>query len=115
MCPMQGGKVKLLAVSSAKRSNTAPDIPTVAEAAGIANFDFTLWVGFFGPRALPGDITRRLNAEINQILLEPDIKTRLQNDGADVSALSVDQFAAFVDSEIEKYQAIIKAADLKPE
>jgi tripartite-type tricarboxylate transporter receptor subunit TctC len=112
---MQGGKVKLLAVSSAKRSSTAPDIPTVAETTGIANFDFTLWVGFFGPRALPGDITRRLNAEINQILLEPDIKTRLQNDGADVSALSVDQFAAFVDSEIEKYQAIIKTADLKPE
>jgi tripartite-type tricarboxylate transporter receptor subunit TctC len=112
---MQGGKVKLLAVSSAKRSNTAPDIPTVAEATGIANFDFTLWAGFFGPRAMPMDITRRLNAEINKILLDPDIKSRLQNDGAEVSALSIDEFAAFVRDEINKYQAIIKAADLKPE
>lgn len=112
---MQGGKVKLLAVSSAKRSSTAPDIPTVAEATGIANFDFTLWVGFFGPRALAPDITRRLNAEINKILLDPDIKSRLQNDGAEVSVLSTDEFAAFVRKEIDKYQAIIKAADLKPE
>jgi len=112
---MQGGKVKLLAVSSAKRSSTAPDIPTVAEGTGITNFDFTLWVGFFGPRALAPDITRRLNAEINKILLDPDIKSRLQNDGAEVSVLSTDEFAAFVRKEIDKYQAIIKAADLKPE
>jgi tripartite-type tricarboxylate transporter receptor subunit TctC len=112
---MQGGKVKLLAVSSAKRSGTAPDIPTVAEATGIANFDFTLWAGFFGPRALPMDITRRLNAEINKILLDPDIKSRLQNDGAEVSALSIDEFAAFVRDEIDKYQKVIQAADLKPE
>jgi tripartite-type tricarboxylate transporter receptor subunit TctC len=112
---MQAGKVKLLAVSSAKRSGAAPDIPTVAEATGIANFDFTLWVGFFGPRALPADLTQRLNAEINKTLLDPDIKSRLQNDGMEVSALSTDEFAAFVGREIEKYQAIIKAADIKPE
>ena len=49
---MQGGKVKLLAVSSAARAPTAPDIPTVAEATGIANFDFTLWVGFFAPHGI---------------------------------------------------------------
>ncbi|MFY9838998.1 MAG: tripartite tricarboxylate transporter substrate binding protein [Xanthobacteraceae bacterium] len=112
---MQAGKVKLLAVSSAKRSSAAPDIPTVAEATGIPNFDFTLWVGFFGPRALPADVTQRLNAEINKTLLDPDIKSRLQNDGMEVSALSTDEFAAFVGREIEKYQAIIKAADIKPE
>jgi tripartite-type tricarboxylate transporter receptor subunit TctC len=112
---MQAGKVKLLAVSSAKRSSAAPDIPTVAEATGIANFDFTLWVGFFGPRALPADVIQRLNAEINKTLLDPDIKSRLQNDGMEVSALSTGEFAAFVGREIEKYQAIIKAADIKPE
>ena len=61
------------------------------------------------------DVTQRLNAEINKILLDPDIKSRLQNDGAAVSALSIDEFAAFVGREIEKYQAIIRAADLKPE
>jgi len=61
------------------------------------------------------DIAQRLNSAINQILLEPDIKTRLQNDGAEVSALSIDQFAAFVRAEIAKYQGIIAAADIKAE
>jgi tripartite-type tricarboxylate transporter receptor subunit TctC len=112
---MQGGKVKLLAVSTGKRSSAAPEIPTVAEASGIADFDFSLWVGFFGPRALPADVAKRLNAAINQILLEPDMKARLQNDGAEVSALSMDEFAGFVRAEIAKYQSIIAAADLKPE
>jgi tripartite-type tricarboxylate transporter receptor subunit TctC len=112
---MQGGKVKLLAVSTAKRASAAPDIPSVAEATGIAEFDFALWVGFFGPRALPMDITKRLNTAINQILLEPEMKTRLQNDGAEVSALSIDEFSGFVRGEIAKYQGIIAAADIKPE
>jgi tripartite-type tricarboxylate transporter receptor subunit TctC len=112
---MQGGKVKLLAVSTAKRSSAAPEIPTVAEATGITDFDFSLWVGFFGPRGLPTDIAQRLNTAIDQILLEPDIKSRLQNDGAEVSALSIDEFAGFVRAEIAKYQTIITAADLKPE
>jgi tripartite-type tricarboxylate transporter receptor subunit TctC len=112
---MQGGKVKLLAVSTAKRSSAAPEIPSVAEATGIADFDFSLWVGFFGPRGLPMDIAQRLNTAINQILLEPDIKARLQNDGAEVSTLSIDEFAGFVRAEIAKYQTIIAAAHLKPE
>jgi tripartite-type tricarboxylate transporter receptor subunit TctC len=112
---MQGGKVKLLAVSTAKRSSTAPDIPSVAEATGITEFDFALWVGFFGPRSLPMDIAKRLNTAINQILLEPEMKSRLQNDGAEVSALSIDEFSGFVRAEIAKYQAIIAAAGIKPE
>jgi tripartite-type tricarboxylate transporter receptor subunit TctC len=112
---MQGGKVKLLAVSSAQRSPVAPDIPTVAEATGIANFDFTLWVGFFGPHGMPADLAARLNTAINKILLEPDIKKRLQDDGAEVNALSIDQFSAFVRGEIGKYRDLIQAANLKPE
>jgi tripartite-type tricarboxylate transporter receptor subunit TctC len=112
---MQGGKVKLLAVSSGRRSSAAPEIPTVAEATGIADFDFSLWVGFLGPRALPLDVAQRLNKAINGILLEPDMKSRLQNDGTEISTLSTDEFAGFVRAEIAKYQAIITAADIKAE
>jgi tripartite-type tricarboxylate transporter receptor subunit TctC len=64
---------------------------------------------------LPSDVAKRLNTTINQILLEPEMKTRLQNDGAEVSALSMDEFAGFVHAEISKYQSIIAAADIKPE
>ncbi len=111
----QGGKVKMLAVSSAKRAPAAPDVPTVAEATGIANFDFTLWVGFFGPHGMAPDVAEKLNTQINKILLEPDIKSRLENDGTQVSTLSIPQFSAFVQREIDKYQGIIKAADIKSE
>jgi tripartite-type tricarboxylate transporter receptor subunit TctC len=110
----QGGKVKLLAVSSAKRSPVAPDIPTVAEASGL-DFDFTLWAGFFGPRGMPMDVARQLNSAINKIIVEPDIKKRLEDNGAAVTPLSIEQFTAFVHAEIEKYQSIIKAAGIKPE
>lgn len=112
---MQSGRVKLLAVSTAKRSPLAPNVPTVAEATGLANFDFGLWAGFFGPRALPKDIATRLNAAINKIILEPDIKARLEQNGAAVSALSIDQFSEFVRDEVARYKAIIKEGDLKPE
>ena len=61
------------------------------------------------------DIATRLNTAINQILLEPEMKTRLQNDGAEVSALSMNEFSSCVRGEIDKYQTIIAAADIKPE
>ncbi len=112
---MQAGKLKVLAVATAKRSPVVPDIPTVAEATGIANFDFTLWAGFFGPRATPADVVAKLHDAINKIILEPDIKSRLQDNGVQVTALSIDEFNGFVSGEIEKYQAIIKEADIKPE
>ncbi len=112
---MQSGRVKLLAVSTAKRSPLAPEVPTVVEATGLTNFDFGLWAGFFGPRALPKDIATRLNAAINKIIVEPDIKARLEQNGAAVSALSIEQFSDFVRGEVTRYKAIIQDANLKPE
>jgi tripartite-type tricarboxylate transporter receptor subunit TctC len=112
---VKAGTLKLLAVSSAKRSPSAPDIPSVAEAAGIPNFDFILWVGFFAPRATPPEIVGKLNSEINKILMQPDINAKLRDDGAEVTTISVEQFAAFMKTEAAKYQQIIKDADLKPE
>ncbi len=111
----QGGKIRLLAVSTVKRSTASPDLPTVAEAVGIANFDFPLWVGFFGPRGTPMDIAQKLNTAINKIILEPAIKAKLEAIGPEVQALSIDQFAAFVRTDTAKYQEIIKAGNLKPE
>ena len=111
----QGGKIELLAVSTVKRAAANPDLPTVAEVTGIANFDFPLWVGFFGPRGLPMDIAQKLNASINKIILEPAINARLKAIGPEVRALSIDQFATFVRTDIAKYQEIIKDGHLKPE
>ena len=112
---MQSGQLKVLAVATPERSLAAPDIPTVAEVTGIANFNFTLWAGYFGPRAMPMAIATQLNTEINKIILEPEMKSRFRDNGVEVSALSIDQFGGFVRGEIERYHAIITEADIKAE
>jgi tripartite-type tricarboxylate transporter receptor subunit TctC len=112
---VKAGNLKLLAVSSGRRSGVAPDVPTVAEAAGIPGYDISLWQGFFVPRGTSHEIVTRLNAEINKILNEPEIKHKLLEQGADVTPMSLDQFAEFVRGEIAKFQEIIKEAGLKPE
>jgi tripartite-type tricarboxylate transporter receptor subunit TctC len=112
---VKAGTLKLLAGSSARRSAVAPDVPTVAEASGIADFDITLWQGFFAPRGTPKATIDRLNTEINKVLALPEIKARLLEVGADVMPTSVDQFAVFVRAESGKFLQIIKEANLKPE
>jgi tripartite-type tricarboxylate transporter receptor subunit TctC len=112
---MKAGTVKVLAVSSVQRSQAAPEIPTVAEVTGFADFDFSLWQGFFAPKGTPADVIARLHAEINKILAEPDVKQRLVDAGANVAPLSLDQFAAFVKAESAKYERIIRETGVKPE
>jgi tripartite-type tricarboxylate transporter receptor subunit TctC len=112
---VKAGTLKLIAVSTAQRSPAAPDVPTVAEAAGLRGFDISLWQGVFVPRETPKDVVSRINAEINKIVTQPDIRAKLKEDGADVTPLSVDQFTAFVRAESEKYLAIIKDSGVKPE
>jgi tripartite-type tricarboxylate transporter receptor subunit TctC len=112
---VKAGTIKLLAVSSAKRSGVAPDVPTVAEASGIKDFDITLWQGFFAPRGTPPAIVARLHEEINKTLLVPAVKSKLLEAGADVATISIDEFAAFAKSESAKFLRIINDAGLKPE
>jgi tripartite-type tricarboxylate transporter receptor subunit TctC len=112
---VKAGSLKILAVSSAKRSASAPGVPTVAETSGIADFDFTLWQGFFAPRGTPPELVMRLNREINAVLAQPDVKEKMQEAGADIVPMSVDQFAQFVKAESRKYLQIIKDTGVTPE
>ena len=112
---VKAGTLKLIAVSTAKRSPAAPDVPTVAEAAGFGDFDISLWQGVFAPQATPKDVVVRLNDEINKIVTLTDVRAKLADDGADVMPLTVDAFAAFVKAESEKYLGIIRQSGVKPE
>ncbi len=105
---VKGGTVKMLALSSAKRSPAAPDVPAVAEVTGNQDYDFTLWAGFFAPRGTPQPIIDKLNNEINGVLAEPDVKARLEGAGAVVTPMSVAQFKEFVQRESGKYLRVIK-------
>jgi tripartite-type tricarboxylate transporter receptor subunit TctC len=109
---VQAGSLKVIAVSSSKRSAVAPDVPTVAEVAAISDFDITLWQGIFAPLGTPKEVVARLNSEVNKILAEPSVKQKLLEQGADVSPMSTDQFASFVRAEGEKFRVIIKDANL---
>ena len=112
---VKAGSLKVLAVSSAQRSQAAPEIPTVAEVTGIGDFDLTLWQGFFAPKGTPAEVIARLNGAINKILAEPEVRQRLIDAGANVVPLSLDGFAAFVKDESEKYERIIKLTGVKSE
>ena len=111
---VKAASLKLLAVSSGRRSGAAPDTPTVAEAAGIPGFDITLWQGFFAPRGTPPEIVKRLHAEINRLLAQEDVKSKLRAAGAEVTTISIDEFAAFTKAESVKFLRIITDAGLKP-
>ncbi|HEY0442344.1 MAG TPA: tripartite tricarboxylate transporter substrate binding protein [Xanthobacteraceae bacterium] len=112
---IKSGTLKALAVSSAKRSAVAPDLPTVAEAARIDGFDFTLWAALFAPRATPPEVVARLNREINAILAQPETRAKLLEAGAEVTPLSIEQTTAFVRAESDKYRQIIQETGVKPE
>lgn len=111
---VSAGNLKVLAVSTAKRSSSNPDIPTVAES-GVGDFDLGLWVGFFAPKSTPQEIVALLNGKINEILMSPEMQQRLQEQGPEVASMSVDETAAFVTAEIAKYGGIIQATGVKGE
>jgi tripartite-type tricarboxylate transporter receptor subunit TctC len=112
---MKAGTVKVLAVSSAQRAQAAPDIPTVAEVAGFPDFDFTLWQGFFAPKGTPPEVIVRLNSEINKILRDAATRQKLVDAGANVVPLTLEEFTAFVKTESEKYERIIRLTGVKSE
>lgn len=112
---VKSGSVKVLAVSSAKRSASAPDLPTVAEVTGIEDFDFTLWQGFFAPRGTPPEIVARLNKEINAILEQPEVQQKLHANGADIIHMASDEFTRFVQGESAKYLKVIKETGVTAE
>ena len=112
---VKAGQMKMLAVSTTHRASTAPTVPTVAEAANIKDFDFSLWAGFFAPHGTPPDVVATLNQAINDALALPDIKKKMDDAGADIVPMSVDQFAGFIKAESDKYARVVKAAGIKPE
>jgi tripartite-type tricarboxylate transporter receptor subunit TctC len=109
MAQVKAGKLKALAVTTAKRSPLAPDLPTMAEA-GVAGFDISTWYGLFAPAGTPKDIVAKWNADVTRILNAPDVRAKLMADGADPSPDSPEDFAKFIASELAKYARIVKAS-----
>jgi tripartite-type tricarboxylate transporter receptor subunit TctC len=111
---IKAGKLKALAVTTARRSSVMPDVPAVAETGGaLARFDIDTWFGLFGPARLPPDVTQRMNKAFVDALQSPEVKARLETLMAEPMASTPDQFAAFVKRELAKYEAVVKASGAK--
>jgi tripartite-type tricarboxylate transporter receptor subunit TctC len=113
---IKSGKLKALAVTTSKRSSALPDIPTLAEAAGVAalqGFDISTWFGIFAPAGLDAATTARLNKVFVDALGSSDVKARMAGLLAETSPTTPEQFAAFVKAESAKYERVVKASGAK--
>jgi tripartite-type tricarboxylate transporter receptor subunit TctC len=109
---VKAGKIRALAVSTAKRSPAVPDIPTVAEA-GVPGYDSGAWFGLLAPAGTPKDIVNRLAAETQRILKLPDVHERIATLGAEPVGSTPEQFAAHIKSEIAKWAKVIREANVE--
>lgn len=108
----KGGKLRALAVTTAKRSPIAPDVPTLAES-GLAGYEIGSWQGVFAPAATPPAIVRRLNTEIVKIINAPDVQAKLLGLGAEPVANTSDEFAALVKAEVIKWGDVVRKSGAK--
>lgn len=109
---IRDGRLRPLAVTSAKRSVGFPDIPTVAES-GFAGFDVAPWFGFFATGGTPAAVVRQMNADINELLRSPDVIEKFNAAGAEPFATTPAQFGAMLKDDIAKWSKVVKASGAK--
>jgi tripartite-type tricarboxylate transporter receptor subunit TctC len=109
---VKSGKIKVLAITSATRSNVFPEVPTMAEA-GLKDFVAVGWQGVMVPAGTPAGTISRLNTEINKVLNDPEVRNGLTGQGLDVVGGSVQQFADFVRRDTERWRPAVEASGAK--
>jgi len=108
---VNAGKVRALAVTGMKRTPAAPDIPTLNES-GVPGYDFSAWLGIWAPRGTPKAIVDKLNAEVVKILKSPDVRARLEKEGATIVGSSPADFDAYIRREHAKWDKVVKDAGI---
>jgi tripartite-type tricarboxylate transporter receptor subunit TctC len=111
---VNAGKLRALAVSGAKRTPLAPDVPTVAEA-GVPGYELTVWFGLVAPAGTPREIVQRLNAESLRILAMPDVRERFLAQGVEPLGSTPEQFADHIRSQMAKWSRVVRDAGVKAE
>lgn len=110
---IKAGRLKALAVTSAKRSPAFPDLPTVAEAANLPDYEATSWFGIVGPANMPADILSKDSVELMKVINSPAVKEKYQAMGAEGVGNTPAQFAAYIKSEIVKWTKVVKDSGAK--
>ncbi|MEY5098258.1 MAG: hypothetical protein RJA36_977 [Pseudomonadota bacterium] len=109
---IKAGKLRPLAVTSARRSSSLPDVPTIAES-GYKDFNVSTWYGVLAPAGTPAPVVATLNAEINKLLANPEIRAAIHAQGAEPEAMTQRKFAAQLKSEYSQWKAIVEASGAK--
>ena len=111
---IQKGALKPLAVSTAKRSSALPEVPTVAEA-GVPGYEVIVWLGLLAPAGTPADVVQKINADVATVLKLPAVRERFASMGLEPAHSSPAEFRRLLESEIDKYATVIRAAKLRIE
>lgn len=111
---IQAGRMRALAVTSAKRSAQLPNVPTIAES-GVPGFEFRLWFGLWGPAGIPAPVLAKIRKDFGTALADPGVREKLATLGNDVIVMAPAEFSKFVRREIADTQRIFKAAGIKPQ
>jgi tripartite-type tricarboxylate transporter receptor subunit TctC len=115
LAQVKGGKIRGLAVTSAKRSPMAPELPTVAEAGKLPGYELIAWFGAFAPAGTPPEAIARLNAAINKAQESPDLRARMDPLGVELSAQTPEWVGRFAQGETQKWARAIREAGIEPE
>jgi tripartite-type tricarboxylate transporter receptor subunit TctC len=109
MGQIKAGKLRVLAVTSARRSTSLPDVPTVAEL-GFKDFDVSTWYGLFMPAGTPREMIAAVNAEVNKLLAMPDIKATINAQGAETQNMTSEEFSTLLKTDVLKWKGIVQAS-----
>jgi tripartite-type tricarboxylate transporter receptor subunit TctC len=109
---IKAGKLRALAVTSARRAATLPEIPTIAEA-GLPGYEATSWFGMHAPAKTPRDIIAKIHGTVSKALKSPEMNERLTSQGAEPVGNTPEEFSAFVQAEIQKWAKVVKASGSK--
>lgn len=112
---VRAGKLRALAVTSSKRSSSAPDLPTVAEAGNLPGYEATIWFGFVAPVGTPQEIVNRLSQEISKVIRQPGLRERFAPQGVELASSNPAEFAEFIKTEIPKWGKVLRDANVAPE
>ena len=111
---LKSGRMRALAVSGAKRSSAAPEVPTVAES-GVPGYEFDVWYGMLFPAGTPRAIVGKVNADINRVLKSPELTQRFATLGLVAAGNTPEEFAKTIRSEIVKWHKVVKSANIRVE
>jgi tripartite-type tricarboxylate transporter receptor subunit TctC len=111
---VKAGRVKMLAIGSAKRSRALPEVPTIAES-GVPGYEYTTWYGVFGPKGMHKPLVAQLNGAVAKALASPEVSQRLMSQGAEPSPSSPEALTHYMREESQRWAKVIAAAGIKAE